>query len=713
MSVEEISQFLLTNEEFFTTNNIVINVFRWLGWMLVKLLRSALEAGVVLYDYTFGLVDITSWTNLNDFIEQFRPLISGLVLLSLVVLGFMFILGKHKNHTVLSSFLIFAVVMTSSNYIFSELNTLAVSFKDAVVSSDEQEDANALVNANLYDLLYVDSAMGLRNMSPDNVAQYDQISSQEINYIDINEVVNYKSEHLTTDDAKEILKQRILYIHGDPTVREVSNGWGWNSEDDADLGNEFYYRYHFRFGTFYLTIVSLILVLFCLAYKNVRIIYELFVSKIMIALFATDMSSNQKAVKILASIRDGYYALCFTAITLRSFTIFTSYLGTRTEIGGVVRAIIILFITFCVIDGANIMEKITGVDAGLTGMTGKIITGIQLTRSMQQGIQQSHIGQQMRQQGAAISNLQNQNQADSRGGMNGGESDTSQNNRYSQDNLNSQSSMENQDNPGGHEGFGQMNSEDAASNQRNEMGQSGGSDWNSQEHESSMENLNSQNQESAMEDRSSQDQESSMEDRNNQENESSMENLDAHTNSVEENMNYSGEESGSLGAEESQIGNNNLDQEDGTASTIDQEQPDNLEQQPRSNEELYGSKEVNPYDATEKSMEQMSRDLEKPENKYQAGENNRWNQNLDKDASGFSSNRSVPQNSAGMFQKSGDGGQQAQREPYPLESQTQPQNSQYPSDLRRKNPGSQTAPGTTRTGQASQKQQKNFNQKDL
>lgn len=691
MTIDEISQFLLANEEFFTTNNIIVNAFRWIGWGLVKILRSALEAGTTLYDYTFGLVDITNWTNLNDFIEQFRPLISALVLLSLVVLGFMFILGKHKKHTVLSSFLIFAIVMTSSNYIFSELNTMAVTFKDAVVNSGDQEDANMMVNANLYDILYIDREMGLRNMSPDNVVQYGQVSSEEINYIDINEVVNYNSDHLTTDEAKDILKQRILYIYGEPTVKEVSNGWGWNSNDDADLGNEFYYRYHFRFGTFYLTILSLILVLFCLAYKNVRIIYELFVSKILIFLFATDMSNNQKAVKILTSIRDGYYALCLTAVTLRSFTIFTSYLGTKTEINGLVRAIIILFITFCVIDGANIMEKITGVDAGLTGMTGKLLTSIQLTRAMQQGIQQSSMGRHISQQGSAISNLQNQMQSGSQNGMDGGNgmnagnsshSDSDQENRNSQDNLSNQNQMNNQENMNSHsnlnnqnqmDGQGNMSSQDAANSQESAYGQDGERDLGSQDnqgHESSIDNLNEQGSENNLENMSSQDSESNLQTMDSQENEDSLSNMN-----IEETNNNSEEILAASGGEAEASEKNNLEQENG--SSIDQ---GNLDV----NDDKYGKGDMNPYNATEKSMEQMSRDLENPENKYMGGaasfaDQNEKGQHMDKSYHGATGIHNIPQDSTEMFRRNGAGEQQSRNERYPTGSRESVQGGQYSS----------------------------------
>ena len=71
--------------------------------MLVKGLNSLLDACQMLYDYTFGLIDITSWSVLEDFLAEYGPLLQGIMVLSLVVLGYMYLFGKNKNHDLLTS----------------------------------------------------------------------------------------------------------------------------------------------------------------------------------------------------------------------------------------------------------------------------------------------------------------------------------------------------------------------------------------------------------------------------------------------------------------------------------------------------------------------------------------------------------------------------------------------------------------------------------
>lgn len=102
--------------------------------------------------------------------------------------------------------------------------------------------------------------------------------------------------------------------NGEYGLIDAKDGVAW-----TDFGNTYYYRYTFHYGTYYLTAAAAILIYICLAYKNTRVIYEIFVSRILVGLYAANLSSSRKVVKILESIRDSYFALCFTAISLKSY----------------------------------------------------------------------------------------------------------------------------------------------------------------------------------------------------------------------------------------------------------------------------------------------------------------------------------------------------------------------------------------------------------
>lgn len=383
MTEQQIIDFLSENIDYFVPNDLVRTVFRAIGWWLVQILNVVLDFCSLLYDTTFGLVDITEWSVLKEFISEYNPLIKAIMVLSMVILGYIYIIGKNKQNDLLVSVLIFIVIITASNELFATFNSFAGMFKDAVVGDEGIVDGYALVNQNLYDLIYIDERIGLAQMNDTRqLPQYPQITEDDMRMIDITEILKDDEDGLT-DQAKDILGKKLEYRQEGSKLDDVYNGLLF-----TDVMNEYYYRYKFNYGTYYLSALAAIIVFFGVSYKNVRIMWELLSSRILATLFSADLSSKKKIVRVLEGIRDGYYALCFTAITLRSYFIVTEYITDQVRDNGIARGIIMLFVAFCAIDGANIMERITGVDAGLSSATGKLIAGMHLVRSASMGFQQ-------------------------------------------------------------------------------------------------------------------------------------------------------------------------------------------------------------------------------------------------------------------------------------------------------------------------------------
>ena len=489
MSEAQIIEFLKLNSDFFRTNDIILTAVRTVGWLLVKGFSLLLDCCITLYNYTFGLIDITRWSVLENYLSEYKPLIQAIMMASLVILGFMYMFGKNKKHNVLNSVLILAVVMSASTTIFTELNRFSIAFKDAALSGGSTVNGTELIRTNLYDLYYIDSQIGLENLnSKGKIPQGTSLSKTDVDYINIGEVLDPGTDGLSKN-AESILKKRLMPIgNGEYGLRDAKDGVAW-----TDFGNTYYYRYTFHYGTYYLTAAAAILIYVCLAYKNTRVIYEIFVSRILVSLYAANLSSERKVVKILESIRDSYFALCFTVISLKSYFLFVEYLNSKTEINGLARGIIILFIAWCVIDGANIIEKLTGVDAGLSSMTGKLIAAYHMIRGAGQTVQQARQFHMMKEQRDAMKNMQATSQGSGTGGSAGDsfknmEQSMEQNGTHNQ---NSNSNQQMEESLKGAEGM-----ENRQGNSFDEMSQS-------VENEMQSEQMNNMNEEFRMQDDSS------------------------------------------------------------------------------------------------------------------------------------------------------------------------------------------------------------------
>lgn len=379
MSEEQIIDFLTENIDYFVTNDFVVAIIRTIGWMLVKGVNQLIEGSKTIYNAAFGLIDITRYTGVQEFINEYEPLLQALLVVSLVVLGYIYILGKEKRHDLLTSLLIFAVVVTSSTYLFSTFNNFTIMFKDAVISGGSNTDGKELIRQNLYDLRYIDEQIGLANLdSSGEIPQYPNLTEKDMRMINIAETLPDDEEGLT-EEAKDILSKRLRYVKGGSFLEDVYNGVAMTS-----FGNTYYFRYQFHYGTYFLNAFALILLYFGLGYVNVKIIVELLRSRVLVVLFSADLSSKKKAVRILESIRDGYYALCFTAIELRLYLILTDYINSKTALSPLVRGILLVFVAFTMIEGSSIAEKITGVDAGITATTHRLMGAAHAVRGAAQ-----------------------------------------------------------------------------------------------------------------------------------------------------------------------------------------------------------------------------------------------------------------------------------------------------------------------------------------
>lgn len=116
-----------------------------------------------------------------------------------------------------------------------------------------------------------------------------------------------------------------------------------------------------------------------LAYKVVRILYEVVVQRLLAALYSANLSSSQKTLKVLDSIKDSYITLILVMVCLKIYLLAFKMVG-ETGFAEFSKVMVLLFVAFAVVDGPNIIQKLTGVDAGLSSGMGKIIAGMQASR---------------------------------------------------------------------------------------------------------------------------------------------------------------------------------------------------------------------------------------------------------------------------------------------------------------------------------------------
>lgn len=380
LAVDEkgILKVLMRNNDILAINNIVSSAVRWCGWSLVKGLAWVATNAANLFDNCFKLVDFTKWGPVENFIKAWKPVFVSLVSLSLLFLGIVLIFWHEKKPKFVMNLCLAVLIVSSSGYLIQQLNGfLADDMRSAIVNDNTAEKSKGIVydmvGSSVFDLIYLDDHIkgGLMNMTKKNRVTYSDFSEDDMAMIDINEIVKPDD---VKESSKDLMSHRILYRQDNIQVKESYNGIAW-----TDLLNEYYYRYNIQWFNCILGLCSLILIYVCLAYKVVRIIYEIVIQRVLAVLYSANLSNSQKTLKIMDSIKDSYITLVLVMICLKIYLLAYKFIN-QTGFSGFTQAMILLFIAFAVIDGPNIIQKLTGIDAGLSSGTGKIMAGIQASR---------------------------------------------------------------------------------------------------------------------------------------------------------------------------------------------------------------------------------------------------------------------------------------------------------------------------------------------
>lgn len=379
MTDDQIYQILSEYSQYFNTNNIFSNIVRSLGWMIIKFMKWLVDQCENLFSMTIGLLDFTQYSSVRNFLNQFQGLFVVLMGISLIAVGTMYIVNWEKKPRwiqLVQNIIIGFFFITSSFYLLGKINTILVDGTDAVTASYNagESSASLIVKDNLYDLYYINQkySNGLADISNKGMLHYDSLEDSDIDIIDYSEIINIDSSQLKSTST-DLLKKRILFTQENLSASDKLEDVTYSHFGITWLGNG-YYRYSFQFFTAIITFISFLIIYIILSYKVVRFIWEIIMGQFLGILYAADITSSQKILKTLDCIKNAYVMILLSTICMKFFLLMQTYLNNIEPFKSntVVRAFLILFSAFALADGPNIVEKMTGYDAGLSSGFGKM-----------------------------------------------------------------------------------------------------------------------------------------------------------------------------------------------------------------------------------------------------------------------------------------------------------------------------------------------------
>lgn len=335
----------------------IVNISWWIIWLLKELV----DAANYLLQVIYKMSDFIFTDTVVDFLRSFNNLLWIPFTIALLVLGYTLIFHATETRPKVVQNLLIAIMVLCA------LPTMMISIKDmtfagidlvnnySISESGESETtsyAEKIILDNLADLKYMDAQGWDENTL---IRKKNNLTS--IYAADITERL-WADQVSSTDD---VFDKYLKYDeNGNVSVENIDrSSWIW-------ILSPVYYRYNFNFISMFLALIASAIALFFTAYKTARLIWELAYNQLLAVIFAaSDLTNGQKTKEVLRNIANIFVVLFLTSTLLQFFQLGVHYINNQ-NINGLARGFILLFWALAAVDGPNIIERLLGIDAGIS-----------------------------------------------------------------------------------------------------------------------------------------------------------------------------------------------------------------------------------------------------------------------------------------------------------------------------------------------------------
>ena len=337
-----------------SNKHIVKDFFRWLGWQIARLLALLCDACEDLYKYANKTLSFIYSDKIAQFISEWKYVIYGVLIISLILFGISLMMNKKSERSkLLSGVFIAIIVLTGLTNSMQTITDKVASYSTELIGTSSSSAELVVKNA-IVDLYYIEAY----DFSDQAIEQGNQLKANRILNIDPNSTIKASDDGLSnpdfftkrTDDSKD----------GEVILVDIDDG------GITDLNNDTYYRYYIDFTTIFLTLFATAIVMVFTSFKVVKIMYEIIVNEILALLLAAgNWAEANKLKEVVKSLFTLFFSVFMCSVMIHIFFIYSAFISDTVD-NKVVRGLLLVFGAFAVIDGPNIVEKIFGVDAGLS-----------------------------------------------------------------------------------------------------------------------------------------------------------------------------------------------------------------------------------------------------------------------------------------------------------------------------------------------------------
>lgn len=357
----ETIDYLLDYEKYLRVSSFLWNIFRWIGWGIVFLLKVFLEGLEKISSNVFKLVDFLSYDGVKKFIDDniFLAYAIGTVCLIVFFLRYM----SNKNSSMKGLFnniLLFIGVIILCLSLTSTITNKVFGVAKAI-NQGNTTAAATILNENIYDITSID-ANDWNGVEKVRHVSYD---SSQYTFFNITKTIDHGKFDFSSDKSKEILSNRIdIDSQGKYELVKLDTGM-------FSIEKEYYYRYSWNFWTIFFTLLMTIFVTLFTSFKYLHSLYNIGYNGVIMPFFSgSDFNEGSKIKKILSSTMNIWVNVLLFAVSLKVYRLFIGYIS-ESSIDSISKLVFQLFLTVFLFEGPWIIQELTGIDGGLKSSVGQ------------------------------------------------------------------------------------------------------------------------------------------------------------------------------------------------------------------------------------------------------------------------------------------------------------------------------------------------------
>lgn len=354
MYEDKIVNILLAYSEYFSKSNFIIYGFRLVGWVFIKGLGFLVDK---LEDVVKSVTVVTDFFNspeITNLINKFSPLLYLLLVASIIFIGYQLVINKKFDRSKLPMNIILALcIIVVMPLAMSKANILTNKVIGEI--QGESQFSDQIISNNVTDLYLLDQA-NFPIKDDGTVGDIDVKNNVGNNITKINPIEEIDRDKVNN---KKVFENEIIFdSNGEANLNKIVGLFKWDDE---------YYRYHINYMTIIVTLLITAFVMIFTSVKMIKLSIELAFSKVMTTFVAVaDLSNGQRMRQSVNGIISIFVAMISTMLMLKLYILGTAYLSDK--ISGIGTICAMLGCAIFVIDGPNYIEKMFGVDAGLSSV---------------------------------------------------------------------------------------------------------------------------------------------------------------------------------------------------------------------------------------------------------------------------------------------------------------------------------------------------------